>query len=194
MTAVKCAANCEGYKYFGTQWSRECYCGNVAPPLEAAASECNMACSGDASQICGAGMRLSVYGPVRTATPPVDDHVNPASTGDGNRLTVYKKETEEGQEAHDPPASPQEMGAFKYQFCWTDAVGTRALSAKDERSTEMTMRGVLPFAMGTPSLAWSMRASATAATNSPVARCPPSRTATCAALEILRSGVAVPIG
>ena len=228
MTAVKCAANCEGYKYFGTQWSRECYCGNKTPTEEAAAYECNMACSGDASEMCGAGMRLSVYGPVGTTTPPDDDHVNPASVddffydgcytdsvarrvlsaygivsshmsielcaatcagynvfgveygtecycgveldassvkspesdckmecpgtssqvcGDVDRLTVYKKDTDEAPPPG-PPANPQEVGAFKYQSCWTDAVGTRALSAKDERSTEMTIERCSAFCDG----------------------------------------------
>jgi len=61
MTAAKCAENCEGYDYFGTQWSSECYCGSVAPTVPADPSECNMPCSGDPNEICGAGMRLTVY-------------------------------------------------------------------------------------------------------------------------------------
>ncbi|KAL2130741.1 hypothetical protein VTI74DRAFT_6005 [Chaetomium olivicolor] len=76
MTAAKCAANCAGYTYFGTQWSRECYCGNTAPTEQATQSECNMPCSGNAAEMCGAGMRLSVYGPVGAAP------TNPATVGD----------------------------------------------------------------------------------------------------------------
>lgn len=63
MTPAVCAANCAGYAYFGTQWSRECYCGNVAPAEAADPEDCNMPCAGDAAEMCGAGMRLSVYGP-----------------------------------------------------------------------------------------------------------------------------------
>lgn len=226
MTAAKCAANCAGYKYFGTQWSRECYCGNTAPTEAAAASECNMACSGDGNEVCGAGMRLSVYGPASPTTPPDDEHINPDSVddffydgcytdsvarrvlsghsiaspqmsielcaatcanynvfgveygiecycgmaldassvespesdckmecagsasqicGDASRLIVYKKDTEG---ALDPPTNPEEVGAFKYQSCWTDAVGTRALSAKDERSDDMTIERCAAFCDG----------------------------------------------
>ncbi|KAK0736199.1 WSC domain-containing protein [Apiosordaria backusii] len=61
MTAAKCAINCAGYDYFGTQWSSECYCGSNAPTDPAPASECNMPCSGNPDETCGAGMRLNVY-------------------------------------------------------------------------------------------------------------------------------------
>ncbi|KAG7289214.1 hypothetical protein NEMBOFW57_005577 [Staphylotrichum longicolle] len=61
MTAAKCAANCAGYPYFGTQWSRECYCGTTAPTVPAPAAECSMACSGNDDELCGAGMRINVY-------------------------------------------------------------------------------------------------------------------------------------
>ena len=61
MTPAVCATNCAGYSYFGTQWSRECYCGNLAPTVAADPSDCNMPCAGDSAELCGAGMRLSVY-------------------------------------------------------------------------------------------------------------------------------------
>ncbi|KAK4184351.1 WSC domain-containing protein [Podospora australis] len=61
MTAAKCAINCAGYDFFGTQWSSECYCGNNRPTNPAPASDCNMACSGDPNENCGGGMRLNVY-------------------------------------------------------------------------------------------------------------------------------------
>ncbi|KFY67163.1 hypothetical protein V496_01737 [Pseudogymnoascus sp. VKM F-4515 (FW-2607)] len=63
MTLEKCAAFCAAYPYFGTEWSRECFCGNTPAtgsglaPLE----ECNYACTGDATQACGGSRRLSLY-------------------------------------------------------------------------------------------------------------------------------------
>ncbi|KAK4175772.1 WSC domain-containing protein [Triangularia setosa] len=75
MTAAKCAANCAGYDFFGTQWSSECYCGSVEPTDVAPASECNMPCSGNSDEICGAGMRLNVYefdSSCDTEDPPTD--------------------------------------------------------------------------------------------------------------------------
>ncbi|KAM7206912.1 WSC domain containing protein [Rhypophila sp. PSN 637] len=61
MTAARCALNCAGYDYFGTQYSSECFCGSDTPTDPAPAGDCNMACSGNPDEQCGAGMRLNVY-------------------------------------------------------------------------------------------------------------------------------------
>ncbi|KAI7500184.1 WSC-domain-containing protein [Hortaea werneckii] len=58
-----CANYCSGYKYFGTEYASECYCGNT---LGVGASvtlsgDCSMTCADDAAQFCGAGNRLTVY-------------------------------------------------------------------------------------------------------------------------------------
>ena len=74
MTPAVCAANCADYSYFGTQWSRECYCGNLAPTEAADPADCNMPCAGDSTEMCGAGMRLSVYG-LGAAAPANPDTV-----------------------------------------------------------------------------------------------------------------------
>ena len=224
MTAANCAANCAGYAYFGTQWGRECYCGNTAPEEQAAESDCNMPCDGDATQMCGAGMRLSVYGPVGTTpTEPPAESSNPTTVGDftyegcyadsialrvltgsttttddntlascaatcagynyfgveygtqcfcgmdfdssnvklaetecamkcggdeslicgdANRLSVYKRA------ASDAPSNPKTVGAFTYQSCWTDGVGTRSLTAKSEVLAEMTVEACAAFCDG----------------------------------------------
>lgn len=61
-TPAQCASNCAalGYAYAGTEYSNECWCSSTAPTNVAAASDCKMACSGDSTQKCGAGNRLSV--------------------------------------------------------------------------------------------------------------------------------------
>ena len=79
MTPAVCAANCAGYAYFGTQWGRECYCGNVAPTE--AATDCDMPCAGDAAEMCGASMRLSVYGPAGSALTNPDTVADFAYSG-----------------------------------------------------------------------------------------------------------------
>jgi hypothetical protein len=69
MTNSKCIDYCSerGYPYAGTEWSRECWCGNtVAPgrqPLTTLASlaACNFKCSGDAAENCGGDAWLSLY-------------------------------------------------------------------------------------------------------------------------------------
>ncbi|KAH6633523.1 heme peroxidase [Boeremia exigua] len=78
MTVEKCAAFCNPYKYFGLEFGRECYCGNVqnAKSVSASASDCNVPCKGDQTQTCGAGQRMSLYKTVGWSPP-----VNPAVDG-----------------------------------------------------------------------------------------------------------------
>lgn len=117
MTAARCAVNCEGYAYFGTQWSRECYCGNTAPgeDAKAAESDCNMPCAGDATELCGAGMRLSLYGPIGSA-PPVPTETGVPTT-----------------------SNPVTVGDFNYAGCYTDSVALRVLSGSTITSPDMTL-------------------------------------------------------
>ncbi len=110
MTAAKCAANCAGYPYFGTQWSRECYCGTTTPTVSAPASECSMACSGDDNELCGAGMRLNVYQFGSESAPTASSP--PTST----------------------PSAPVVDG-FEYQGCYTDTCPRESLSARSPPRT-----------------------------------------------------------
>ena len=62
-TTELCATSCTGYKYFGTEYGRECWCGaalTYSPEL-VADSECNMVCGGDKFEYCGGSDRLTVY-------------------------------------------------------------------------------------------------------------------------------------
>ncbi|KAK3674902.1 hypothetical protein LTR78_005246 [Recurvomyces mirabilis] len=62
MTLEKCGNFCQGSQYFGIEYSSECYCGNsLSSSSIAASSDCNMLCSGDSTEFCGAGNRLTVY-------------------------------------------------------------------------------------------------------------------------------------
>ncbi|KAH8201579.1 hypothetical protein TruAng_004271 [Truncatella angustata] len=73
MTLESCQAFCsaKGSTYFGTEYGRECYCGDkfgtgsVAAPV----SDCSQLCAGDKLQFCGNGNRLSVYVKNGTAIP-----------------------------------------------------------------------------------------------------------------------------
>jgi hypothetical protein len=63
MTLESCAAFCYGFKYFGAEYSGECFCGNTLHASSAAApiGECNMICSGNQYEYCGDGNRLELY-------------------------------------------------------------------------------------------------------------------------------------
>ncbi|KAK4100770.1 WSC-domain-containing protein, partial [Parathielavia hyrcaniae] len=87
MTTAKCAENCVGYLYFGTEYGSECYCGNELPTHAATESDCAMTCSGDSSELCGGGDRLNVYGPASLTPPtfePVGDYIYQGCYTDGS--------------------------------------------------------------------------------------------------------------
>jgi hypothetical protein len=62
MTTEKCQQICQasGYRYAGTQYSSQCFCGN-SYGRSGTANNCNMRCNGNAGQICGGTWANSVY-------------------------------------------------------------------------------------------------------------------------------------
>jgi hypothetical protein len=118
MTAAKCAANCEGYTYFGTEYGSECYCGNDLPTTTAPQSECSMTCSGDSSQPCGAGDRLTVNGPAQIAAPttlaPVGDFVYQGCYTDGSG----SERVLTGKALHDDQMTLEMCAATCSSYAW----------------------------------------------------------------------------
>lgn len=122
MTLESCAANCTGFVYFGTEYSRECFCGNslASSSVEAPDSECNMLCAGDPSEYCGAGNRLELYWKPEMAT--VTSSAVPQPTA-----TLGRKES---------------VGDYVFVGCQTEATqGGRALEGKFWADDGMTLEG-----------------------------------------------------
>ncbi|KAK4158470.1 putative fungistatic metabolite [Chaetomidium leptoderma] len=92
MTIEACLAFCtsKGFAYAGTEYSVECFCGSglAATADKVADSVCNMPCSGDATQPCGAGSRLSIFHTTEVSGPQVNPGVN-----DYNYLGCYSEGT-----------------------------------------------------------------------------------------------------
>jgi hypothetical protein len=62
MTVEICSSFCAGYIYFGVEFGRECYCANsLSGGSIATDGRCNMACLGNANEICGGSNGLSLY-------------------------------------------------------------------------------------------------------------------------------------
>lgn len=63
LTNRMCRDTCKqrGFKYAGTEYSTQCFCGNARPPQARPNAECNMACSGSSSEMCGGSWRLTVW-------------------------------------------------------------------------------------------------------------------------------------
>jgi len=65
-TIENCVNSCaaSGFKIAGLEYSSQCFCDNVIQnrgELAIAQTDCNMPCSGNSEQICGAGNRLSLF-------------------------------------------------------------------------------------------------------------------------------------
>ncbi|KAF3044856.1 hypothetical protein E8E11_005397 [Didymella keratinophila] len=76
LTVQKCASACAGSHYFGTQYGRECYCGDsfAGDTKIVDQGECSKQCGGNGGQFCGAWARLSLYESM--------EHVNSTANGE----------------------------------------------------------------------------------------------------------------
>ena len=64
-TVEMCVGFCQGkgYAVAGLEYARQCFCGNVLPTsaVSVPSAQCNMLCTGNAKEYCGAGNLLNVY-------------------------------------------------------------------------------------------------------------------------------------
>lgn len=88
MTTESCLAFCtsKGFPYAGTEYSQECFCGSslAAGTAKVDDSTCNMPCSGNATQPCGAGGHLSLFHTTEVSGPAANPGVN-----DYNHMGCY---------------------------------------------------------------------------------------------------------
>jgi WSC domain-containing protein len=64
MTNGKCQSLCrnKNFSYAGTEYSRECFCGNTRPTTSVVAeSNCNYKCNGNQQEMCGGYWHISIY-------------------------------------------------------------------------------------------------------------------------------------
>ncbi|KAH8812457.1 WSC-domain protein, partial [Xylogone sp. PMI_703] len=112
MTVELCAAACVGYKWFGVEYGRECYCGSSpnAGSVPAPESDCSFSCPGNATETCGAGVRLSMYlqGGTSVTTPSA-------------------------------PSGPKPPAGYDYVGCYTEAKTGRALPDLAYTDNSMTL-------------------------------------------------------
>jgi hypothetical protein len=132
-TLESCAAACNGYKYFGTEYSNECYCGSslgiIAAP--AADTDCKMICAGSKTEICGGSNRLSVY--VLNSTAPVASLTSSSILSSTSNIN---------------PAGVPIVGAYVYLDCQTDLVADRTLTGRYTASSSMTVESCASFCAG----------------------------------------------
>lgn len=65
MKEENCIEFCDaaGYSMAGVEFGRECFCGYSlgASGTQASELDCNMPCTGNSDELCGAGGRLNVF-------------------------------------------------------------------------------------------------------------------------------------
>lgn len=88
MTVESCVAYCSkgSYNYAGVEYGKECYCGNSLSSTATTydVSQCNMLCTGNKREFCGAASKLNVYfndpnSVTSSGTPATMNSANPAT-------------------------------------------------------------------------------------------------------------------
>ncbi|KAL8358328.1 hypothetical protein RB601_009639 [Gaeumannomyces tritici] len=133
MTLESCIKNCTGFAYAGAEYGRECYCGNTLAESSAAAdmADCNMPCSGNPYQYCGAGSRLELY---RNASLPAPSSTSRTSTASGTTTLTSSSTAPTGTLGR-----VDAVGKFSYRGCYTEGTGVRALADKTYADDAMTL-------------------------------------------------------
>lgn len=139
MTIATCAAFCSSYQYFGIEYASECFCGSMIGnnARKTAESDCSMTCSGNSTQYCGAGNRLTVYGKNATSAASTS---SAASTGATGSATSTSSTSTPGA----PTAVPSAAG-FASQGCYTEATSGRALGDSQVAYDGMTVEKCAAF-------------------------------------------------
>ncbi|KAJ0381600.1 hypothetical protein COL26b_000278 [Colletotrichum chrysophilum] len=126
MTLSSCMANCTGFDYWGTEYGRECYCGNSLDSTSTSALlvDCNMPCSGDSTQYCGAGNRIELYSTTATRTS--------SSTASATATLAHISA----------------VGQYSLVGCQTEATNGRALQATSTAADDMTLEKCATYCSG----------------------------------------------
>lgn len=69
-----CSTGSNAYVYAGVEYAQECYCGNYffSGATNVSLSDCDMACTGNSGEFCGAGNRLDIFwSGVQPPAPPI---------------------------------------------------------------------------------------------------------------------------
>ncbi|KAJ7720041.1 hypothetical protein B0H16DRAFT_1793954 [Mycena metata] len=90
MTVESCINFCIGKNFIlaGVEFAQQCYCDNFLEngATTAPLSDCNMACTGNPKETCGAGNRLNVF---TSGKPPPPPPTIPAKIGNWTSLGCY---------------------------------------------------------------------------------------------------------
>ncbi|KAH9927682.1 copper radical oxidase [Fomitopsis serialis] len=153
MTVESCISFCSdqstSYVYAGVEYAQECYCGNAFSNggTQAPATDCDVPCTGNAEETCGAGNRLNVYwSGVQPPAPPI----TVPSVGLWDSLGCYNDSTN----ARALAISPAVDGDVDVESCTTACYNSGYPLAGMEYSTQCFCglefdNGATPISLGT---------------------------------------------
>ena len=138
MTLEMCAADCQGFTYWGVEYGGECYCGNAlqAGSVVAADSDCSFTCPGNAYEYCGAGNRLDLY-KVGTATVSSSSATGSSSsaTGSTGMTSIPATTTSSSSISVGSSAATGLPSGWAYYGCYVDGTNGRILQNQQPDNT-----------------------------------------------------------
>ncbi|KAF2873914.1 hypothetical protein BDV95DRAFT_593207 [Massariosphaeria phaeospora] len=159
MTVETCATFCNGAKYFGVEYGKECYCGSVlnAGSVLQGANDCAMVCAGSSTQYCGAGDRLNIYEKGGAASNSETPSSSVSSTVSALRSTIVTAvptsdptpllQSSTAAPSTTPTNGPS-LAGFVYEGCMTDLVEKRTIVGKTRTTDENSYESCAAFCDG----------------------------------------------
>lgn len=83
MMVEMCADFCKDFRYFGVEYSSQCYCGDELGGEAAPEGECSELCGGNSAEWCGGPDRMNIYVAIASSTAselPATSSAEPTST------------------------------------------------------------------------------------------------------------------
>lgn len=142
MTNAKCKDACRaaGFILAGTEYAGECYCDNQirnsGKPAPDGETGCNMACNGNATEMCGGPDRLTFwkfYTGTETSTSSTAASATPDPTASPS---ASASTTSQSSAAPAPTGLPT---GFEYKGCYVDGPGFRILNNQQPDDQSMTI-------------------------------------------------------
>ncbi|KAE9581975.1 hypothetical protein CGMCC3_g1998 [Colletotrichum fructicola] len=131
MTPDMCATFCAGSAWMGVEYGKECWCGNVLGSLSLPATQqtdCNMACAGDSTSLCGGPARLNMY--------TLDTANGVSSTSSAPAAAPSAAST-----------AADRVGDFIHLGCWTDDAANGRTFGDLYASDDMTVKKCADWAI-----------------------------------------------
>ncbi|KAF2730707.1 copper radical oxidase-like protein [Polyplosphaeria fusca] len=144
VTNDKCQAACleAGYTYAGTEYARECFCDsqlrNGGGPAPDGNAQCNMACAGDDSQICGGPDRLTMFKYTNGGGGGASSSAAPSSTPAPSSTVVPPVSSTVRSNTASATASGVPTG-WTYKGCYVDGPGFRIMNFQQQDNAQMTI-------------------------------------------------------